>query len=233
METKCNIERNFFKTVCRVMNYNEYLTADYPVPFTDIGHLEGNEYKSDIKIWLNGTVTMEAENDTFKTYEPFECNEFTSFIISTIHKAKYIVSKGLLDEFTYNSFADSIKYLFEKVVPYEIASYDSHPFIKDTDIPIINDKANLDQLIDLIDTMTKKSFLTPVLKYISNNNVFYILRSGNVVVNSTCTVRFNEFGRIMEISSLLKNCISMIIIDDKDEWSRYFNDLVNLISESV
>jgi len=233
METKCNIERNFFKTACKVMSYNEYLTADYPVPFTDIGHLEGNEYKSDIKIWLNGIVTMEAENDTFKTYEPFECNEFTSFIVSTIHKAKYIVSKGLLDEFTYNSFADSIKYLFEKVVPYEIASYDSHPFIKDTDIPIINDKANLDQLIDMMDTMTKKSFLTPVLKYVSNNNVFYILRSGNVVVNSTCTVRFNEFERIMEISSLLKNCISMIIIDDKDEWSRYFNDLVNLISESV
>ena len=109
METKCNIERNFFKTVCRVMNYNEYLTADHPVPFTDIGHLEGNEYKSDIKIWLNGIVTIEAENDTFKTYEPFECNEFTSFIVSTIHKAKYIVSKGLLDEFTYNSFAVKVR----------------------------------------------------------------------------------------------------------------------------
>lgn len=43
METKCNIERNFFKTVCRVMNYNEYLATDHPVPFTDIGHLEGKE----------------------------------------------------------------------------------------------------------------------------------------------------------------------------------------------
>lgn len=233
METKCNIERNFFKTACKVMNYNEYRAADPSVPFTDIGHLEGKEYKSDIKIWITGSVTMEAENDAFKTYEPFECNEFTSFIVSIIHKAKYIVSKGFLDldEFTYNSLVGSIKYLFEKVVPYEIASYDSHPFINDADIPITNDKADLDQLNNLIDTMTERAFLCPVLKYTTNNSVFYILRSGNVIVNSTYTVQFDEFEKIMEMSSLLRNYVSMIINDSKDEWPRYFNELINLISE--
>ena len=174
---------------------------------------------------------MEAENNTFKTYKPFECNEFTAFIISTISKAKYIVSKGLLDEFTYNSLAGSIKYLFEKVILYEITPYDSQPFIKDTDIPIANDKADLDQLINLIDTMTMKAFLTPMLKYTSGNGVFYILRNGNVVVNSTCTVQFDEFEKIMEMASLLRNYVSMIINDSKDEWPRYFNELINLISE--
>lgn len=231
METKRNIERKFFKTVCKVMSYNEYIATDHTIPFTNIGHLEGKEYKSDIKIWINGSVTMEAENNTFKTYKPFECNEFTAFIISTISKAKYIVSKGLLDEFTYNSLAGSIKYLFEKVIPYEITPYDSQPFIKDTDIPIANDKADLDQLINLIDTMTMKAFLTPMLKYTSGNGVFYILRNGNVVVNSTCTVQFDEFEKIMEMASLLRNYVSMIINDSKDEWPRYFNELINLISE--
>ena len=76
-----------------------------------------------------------------------------------------------------------------------------------------------------------KAFLTPMLKYTSGNGVFYILRNGNVVVNSTCTVQFDEFEKIMEMASLLRNYVSMIINDSKDEWPRYFNELINLISE--
>ena len=225
-----NIERHVFLTACKVMHYNDYRDRKHNVPFVDIGYFEGKTYKSDIKIWLNRHVTIETEIGELKTYTPFECQEFTSFIISTIHQAKYIISKGLLDEFTYNSLTSSIGYLFSRVVFNHIVSYRNLNIGEDVDIPITNDKRDLEQLLDIINT--SKSYLDPLVKYTSpSNSVFYILRSGNVVVEGTYIVPFDEFEKVMKMASLLQRYVVLQMNNIKDESSRYFDDLINLISE--
>ena len=219
-------------TACKVMHYNDYLDPKHFVPFVDIGHSKGKEYKSDIKIWLNGQVTIETEIGEVKVYTPFECQEFTTFIIDTIHKAKYIMSKRLLDEFTYNSFASSIRYLFDRVAPEHIVSYRDLNIGEDADIPITNDKEDLEQLLDTINM--SRNYLDPFVKYTSPNKaVFYILKSGNVVVEGTYTVQLDEFEKVMKMASLLQGCVNMHIFNIKAARSRYFDELINLISESV
>ena len=238
METIYKSEKRLFGTACKVMQYNDYLNSKQHghVPFVDIGHFEEREYKSDIRIWLNGYVTMEAEIGELKAYVPFECIEFTSFIVSIIHQAKYIISKDSLDEFTYNSFTSSIKYLFDRVIPDNIVSYRNVTFA-DIDIPITNDKKDLKQLVDIIYKPGSLLYpfgnhLQPLVKYTSSNKaVFYILKSGNVVVEGPYIVSFNVFEKIMKMASLLRLYINTEIFNNKNGRSQYFDNLINLISE--
>ena len=236
MEAIYKSEKRLFGTACKIMQYNDYLDSKHHVPFVDIGHFEEREYKSDIGIWLNGHVTMEAEIGELKAYVPFECIEFTSFIISIIHEVRYIISKGRLDEFTYNSFASSIKYLFDRIIPDNIVSYRNVTFV-DINVPITNDKKDLERLVDTIHISGNSLYpfgnhLQPLVKYTSSNNgVFYILKSGNVAVEDNCIVSFDEFEKIMKMASLLRLYINMEMFDIKDGRSQYFDELINLISE--
>ena len=236
MEAIYKSEKRLFGTACKIMQYNDYLDSKHHVPFVDIGHFEEREYKSDIGIWLKGHVTMEAEIGELKAYIPFECIEFTSFIVSIIHEAKYIISKGRLDEFTYNSFASSIKCLFDRVIPDNIVSYRNVTFA-DVDIPITNDKKDLERLGDIIYEPGSLLYpfgnhLQPLVKYTSSDKaVFYILKSGNVVVEGPYIVSFDEFEKIMEMASLLWLYINTEIFNIKDGRSQYLDELINLISE--
>ena len=229
METNYNNERQFFKTACKIMSYDEYINSKYNVPFVDIGHFEGMIYKSDIKIWLNDSVTMEVKNGEFKLYAATNCYDFTSFIIDAIHKAKYMMLKYALDEFTYNSFASSIKYLFETVVPDNIVSCINHRFTEEVNIPITNDKRDLKLLMNNANIPEYCAY--PLVKYTSSNNsVFYITKNGNVVVDSDCTIQFDEFEKVMKMASLFSNLVMELSgVDVKH--SRYFNELIDLISE--
>ena len=229
METNYNNERRLFKTVCKIMSYDEYLNSKYNAPFVDIGHFEGMIYKSDIKIWLNGSVTIEVENGEFRLYAATNCYDFTTFIIDVIHKARFIMSKYALDEFTYNSFVSSIKYLFETTVPDNIVLRINHRFTEETNIPITNDKRDLRQLINMVDIPEYCAY--PLVKYTSSsNNVFYISKNGNVVVDSACTVQFDEFEKVMKIASLVHRLV-MVLPGVDVEHSQSLNELINLISE--
>ena len=231
METNCGNERRVFRTECRVMGYKDYLKKDLSIPFVDIGHFEGSkQFKSDISIWLDGTVKMEVENGSLKLYRPFWCTEFTSFIVCNLYKAKYIMMKDALDEFTYKSFAASIRILAKECVPYEIVScgrisYDE----KDIKIPFTKDGYDLKLLERLILVGIE---LHPMAKYVaSNGSVFYIRRNGNIMVDKSCTVSFDEFDKIMYLSSLVNTYIDLTINDIKETRSDCLEKLMSLISE--
>jgi hypothetical protein len=233
METNCGNERKVFRTECRVMTYEDYLKKDLSIPFVDIGHFEGSkQFKSDISIWLDGTVRMETENGSLKLYRPFWCTEFTSFIVCNLYKAKYIMMKDALDEFTYKSFAASIKNLAKSCVPYEIVScgrisYDE----KEIKIPFTKDGYDLKLLERLILVGIE---LQPMAKYVaSNGSIFYIRRNGNIMVDKSCTVSFDEFDKIMYISSLVETYITMVVNDIKETRSDCLEKLMSIISESV
>nr|DAX92052.1 MAG TPA: hypothetical protein [Caudoviricetes sp.] len=228
METNYSNGRQLFKTGCKVMSYNEYLNSKNLIPFVDIGHFEGDEYKSDIKIWLNESVTMEA-NGEFKVYRWFNCNDFASFIVSIIYQIRYIKSNYLLDEFTYSCFASSIKCLFEVAVPDDIISWRNHSFTEETNIPIINGKKDLDLLSDMVNIPCNCEI--PLVKYTSpNNSIFYIIRDGNIVVDNTYNVQFDEFEKIIKMTSLIQGVVNDLYHIDA-EHSQYLDDLINLISE--
>lgn len=231
METNCNNERRTFRTECRVMTYEDYLKRDLSIPFVDIGHFEGSkQFKSDISIWLDGTVKMEVENGSLKLYRPFWCGEFTSFMVCNMYKAKYIMMKDSLDEFTYKSFAASIRNLAKACVPYEIVScgrisYDE----KCIKIPFTKDGYDLKLLERLILVGIE---LQPMAKYVaSNGSVFYIRRNGNIMVDKSCTVSFDEFDKIMYLSSLVNTYINLTINDIKETRSEYLEKLMSIISE--
>lgn len=233
METNCGNERRVFRTECRVMGYEDYLKKDLSIPFVDIGHFEGSkQFKSDISIWLDGTVRMEVENGSLKLYKPFWCGEFTSFMVCNMYKAKYIMMKDSLDEFTYKSFAASIRFLAKECVPYEIVScgrisYDE----KDIKIPFTKDGYDLKLLERLILVGIE---LQPMAKYVaSNGSVFYIRRNGNIMVDKLCTVSFDEFDKIMYLSSLVSTYINLTINDIKETRSECLERLMSIISESV
>lgn len=229
METNYNNERRLFKTECKIMSYDEYLNSKYNAPFVDIGHFEGMIYKSDIKIWLNGSVTMEVENGELRLYAATNCYDFSTFIIDVIHKARFIMLKYALDEFTYNSFVSSIKYLFETTVPDNIVLRINHRFTEEVNIPITNDKRDLKLLMNNANIPEYCAY--PLVKYTSSNNsVFYITKNGNVVVDSTCTVHFDEFEKVMKIASLVHRLV-MVLPGVDVKHSRYFNELIDLISE--
>lgn len=231
METNYRDERKVFRTECRVMTYEDYLKKDLSIPFVDIGHFEGSkQFKSDISIWLDGTVKMEVENGSLKLYRPFWCLEFTSFIVSTLYKAKYIMMKDSLDEFTYKSFAASIRNLARACLPCEIVScgkisYDE----KCIKIPFTKDGYDLKLLEQLILVGIE---LQPMAKYVaSNGSVFYIRRNGNIMVDKSCTVSFDEFDKIMYLSSLVDTYIDLTINDIKETRSECLDKLMSLISE--
>lgn len=231
METNCGNERRVFRTECRVMRYEDYLKKDLSIPFVDIGHFEGSkQFKSDISIWLDGTVKMEVENGSLKLYRPFWCGEFTSFMLCNMYKAKYIMMKDSLDEFTYKSFAASIRNLAKACVPYEIVScgrisYDE----KCIKIPFTKDGYDLKLLERLILVSIE---LQPMAKYVaSNGSVFYIRINGNIMVDKSCTVSFDEFDKIMYLSSLVNTYINLTINDIKETRSEYLEKLMSLISE--
>lgn len=231
METNYSNERKVFRTECRVMGYKDYLKKDLSIPFVDIGHFEGSKlFKSDISIWLDGTVRMEAENGSLKLYRPFWCLEFTSFIVSTLYKAKYIMMKDSLDEFTYKSFAASIRNLAKECVPYEIIScgrisYDE----KGIKIPFTKDGYDLKLLERLILVGIE---LQPMAKYVaSNGSIFYIRRNGNIMVDKSCKVSFDEFDKIMYLSSLVDTYIDLTINDIKETRSECLEKLMSVISE--
>ena len=217
-----------FSSVIKDVNY---LKKDLSIPFVDIGHFEGSkQFKSDISIWLDGTVRMEVENGSLKLYRPFWCLDFTSFIVCNLYKAKYIMMKDSLDEFTYKSFAASIRNLAKECVPYEIVScgkisYDE----KGIKIPFTKygyDLKLLERLI-LVDIE-----LQPMAKYVaSNGSVFYIRRNGNIMVDKSCTVSFDEFDKIMYLSSLVDTYIDLTINDIKETRSECLDKLMSLISE--
>lgn len=231
METNCNNERRVFRTECRVMTYEDYLKKDLSIPFVDIGHFEGSkQFKSDISIWLDGTVRIEVENGSLKLYKPFWCGEFTSFMVCNMYKAKYIMMKDSLDEFTYKSFAASIRNLAKECVPYEIVScgrisYDE----KDIKIPFTKDGYDLKLLERLILVGIE---LQPMAKYVaSNGSVFYIRRNGNIMVDKSCKVSFDEFDKIMYLSSLVNTYINLTINDIKETRSECLEKLMSIISE--
>lgn len=233
METNCSNERRTFRTECRVMEYKDYLKKDLSIPFVDIGHFEGSkQFKSDISIWLDGTVRMEVENGSLKLYKPFWCGEFTSFMVCNMYKAKYIMMKDSLDEFTYKSFAVSIRNLARACVPYEIIScgrisYDE----KGIKIPFTKDGYDLKLLERLILVGIE---LQPMAKYVaSNGSIFYIRRNGNIMVDKSCTVSFDEFDKIMYLSSLVDTYIDLTINDIKETRSECLEKLMSVISESV
>ena len=127
-------------------------------------------------------------------------------------------------------FLTACKVMHYRVVFNHIVSYRNLNIGEDVDIPITNDKRDLEQLLDIINT--SKSYLDPLVKYTSpSNSVFYILRSGNVVVEGTYIVPFDEFEKVMKMASLLQRYVVLQMNDIKDESSRYFDDLINLISE--
>lgn len=231
METNCGNERRVFRTECRVMGYKDYLKKDLSIPFVDIGHFEGSKmFKSDISIWLDGTVRMEVENGSLKLYRPFWCIEFTSFIVCNLYKAKYIMMKDSLDEFTYKSFAASIRNLAKVCLPCEIVScgkisYDE----KGIKIPFTKDGYDLKLLERLILVDIE---LQPMAKYVaSNGSVFYIRRNGNIMVDKSCTVSFDEFDKIMYLSSLVDTYIDLTINDIKETRSECLERLMSVISE--
>lgn len=231
METNCGDERRVFRTECRVMTYEDYLKKDLSIPFVDIGHFEGSkQFKSDISIWLDGTVRMETENGSLKLYRPFWCGEFTSFIVCNLYKAKYIMMKDNLDRFTYKSFAASIRNLAKVCLPCEIVScgkisYDE----KGIKIPFTKDGYDLKLLERLILVDIE---LQPMAKYVaSNGSVFYIRRNGNIMVDKSCTVSFDEFDKIMYLSSLVDTYIDLTINDIKETRSECLDKLMSLISE--
>ena len=231
METNYRDERKVFRTECRVMTYEDYLKKDLSIPFVDIGHFEGSKlFKSDISIWLDGTVRMEVENGSLKLYRPFWCLDFSSFIVSTLYKAKYIMMKDSLDEFTYKSFAASIINLAKVCLPCEIVScgkisYDE----KGIKIPFTKDGYDLKLLERLILVDIE---LQPMAKYVaSNGSVFYIRRNGNIMVDKSCTVSFDEFDKIMYLSSLVDTYIDLTINDIKETRSECLEKLMSLISE--
>lgn len=231
METNYRDERKVFRTECRVMSYEDYLKKDLSIPFVDIGHFEGSkQFKSDISIWLDGTVRMEVENGSLKLYRPFWCGEFTSFMVCNMYKAKYIMMKDSLDEFTYKSFAASIRNLAKACVPYEIVScgrisYDE----KCIKIPFTKDGYDLKLLERLILVSIE---LQPMAKYVaSNGSVFYIRINGNIMVDKSCTVSFDEFDKIMYLSSLVNTYINLTINDIKETRSEYLEKLMSIISE--
>lgn len=233
METNYRDERKVFRTECRVMTYEDYLKKDLSIPFVDIGHFEGSKlFKSDISIWLDGTVRMEVENGSLKLYRPFWCIDFTSFIVCNLYKAKYIMMKDSLDEFTYKSFAVSIRNLAKECVPYEIVScgrisYDE----KGIKIPFTKDGYDLKLLERLILVGIE---LQPMAKYVaSNGSVFYIRKNGNIMVDKSCTVSFDEFDKIMYLSSLVDTYIDLTINDIKETRSDCLEKLMSIISESV
>lgn len=233
METNCSNERKVFRTECRVMSYEDYLKKDLSIPFVDIGHFEGSkQFKSDISIWLDGTVRMEVENGSLKLYKPFWCGEFTSFMVCNMYKAKYIMMKDSLDEFTYKSFAASIRNLAKECVPYEIVScgrisYDE----KGIKIPFTKDGYDLKLLERLILVSIE---LQPMAKYVaSNGSVFYIRGNGNIMVDKSCMVSFDEFDKIMYLSSLVDTYIDLTINDIKETRSECLEKLMSVISESV
>lgn len=231
METNCGNERRVFRTECRVMGYKDYLKKDLSIPFVDIGHFEGSkQFKSDISIWLDETVRMETENGSLKLYRPFWCLDFSSFIVSTLYKAKYIMMKDSLDEFTYKSFAASIRNLAKTCLPYEIVScgrisYDE----KGIKIPFTKDGYDLKLLERLILVGIE---LQPMAKYVaSNGSVFYIRRNGNIMVDKSCVVSFDEFDKIMYLSSLVDTYIDLTINDIKETRSECLERLMSIISE--
>lgn len=231
METNYSNERKVFRTECRVMTYEDYLKKDLSIPFVDIGHFEGSKlFKSDISIWLDGTVRMEVENGSLKLYRPFWCIDFTSFIVCTLYKAKYIMMKDSLDEFTYKSFAVSIRNLAKECVPYEIIScgrisYDE----KGIKIPFTKDGYDLKLLERLILVGIE---LQPMAKYVaSNGSIFYIRRNGNIMVDKSCKVSFDEFDKIMYLSSLVDTYIDLTINDIKETRSECLERLMSIISE--
>ena len=213
------------------MTYEYYLKKDPSKPFIDIGHFEDSKvFKSDISIWLDGTVRMEVENGSLKLYRPFWCGEFTSFMVCNMYKAKYIMMKDSLDEFTYKSFAASIRNLAKVCLPYEIVScgkisYDE----KCTKIPFTKDGYDLKLLERLILVGIE---LQPMAKYVaSNGSVFYIRRNGNIMVDKSCTVSFDEFDKIMYLSSLVDTYIDLTINDIKETRSECLERLMSIISE--
>ena len=213
------------------MTYEDYLKKDLSIPFIDIGHFEDSKiFKSDISIWLDGTVKMEVENGSLKLYRPFWCAEFTSFMVCNMYKAKYIMMKDSLDEFTYKSFAASIRNLAKACVPYEIVScgrisYDE----KCIKIPFTKDGYDLKLLERLILVSIE---LQPMAKYVaSNGSVFYIRINGNIMVDKSCTVSFDEFDKIMYLSSLVNTYINLTINDIKETRSECLEKLMSTISE--
>ena len=233
METNYRYERKVFRTECRVMTYEDYLKKDLSIPFVDIGHFEGSkQFKSDISIWLDGTVRMEVENGSLKLYKPFWCGEFTSFMVCNMYKAKYIMMKDSLDEFTYKSFAVSIRNLAKECVPYEIVScgrisYDE----KGIKIPFTKDGYDLKLLERLILVGIE---LQPMAKYVaSNGSVFYIRRNGNIMVDKSCTVSFDEYEKIIYLSTLVETYITMVVNDIKETRSDCLEKFMSIISESV
>ena len=126
--------------------------------------------------------------------------------------------------------------MFDRVIPDNIVSYRNVTFA-DVDIPITNDKKDLERLGDIIYRPGSLLYqfgnhLQPLVKYTSSDKaVFYILKSGNVVVEGPYIVSFDEFEKIMEMASLLWLYINTEIFNIKDGRSRYFDELINLISE--
>lgn len=220
-----------FRTYVDVMRYDEFTTGKNSRPFVIIGHVEDGYRKPDISIWLAGGIVIQSHLSLFRIWA---CSDDWRFLerdlVFTVNIAKYIMNNDI-DKFSYVSISGVVREQLRKYMPDTIVSFNFNNNIDDTSIPITNAKCDKDAFEKVI---CGDNRYAPVIKVetSSNKQSVYILPYGGIVLSDELAgITFDEFIKLITISSRVLICTSTRICNNIASYNTYLDDTIKLISE--
>lgn len=220
-----------FRTYVDVMRYDEFIASKDSRAFVIIGHIEDGYRKPDISIWLDKCIDIHSHLSLFRIWASSDDWRFLERgLVFATNMAKYIMNNNI-DEFSYTNISGVVREQLCRYMPNVVISFNFNNNIDDKSIPITNTKCDKDAFEKVI---CGDDRWAPVIKFETSldKKSFYILPFGGIVLSDKFAgINFDEFMKLITISSRVLVCTSTRMCNNITSYNTYLDDIVKLISE--
>ena len=220
-----------FRTYVDVMRYDEFIASKDSRAFVIIGHVEDGYRKPDISIWLDKCIDIHSHLSLFRIWASSDDWRFLERgLVFAANMAKYIMNNNI-DKFSYTNISGVVREQLCRYMPNVVISFNFNSNIDDKSIPITNIKCDKDAFEKVI---CGDDRWAPAIKLETslNKKSFYILPFGGIVLSDKFAgINFDEFMKLITISSRVLVCTSTRMCNNITSYNTYLDDIVKLISE--